>query len=164
MAFIELRNLSKTFDGKQVLRDMSIDIDRGETVVIVGGSGTGKSVTLKHIIGLLKPDRGQVIIDEHDITKMPELALNQFRRRFGMSFQEGALFDSMNVYENIAFPLRRHTKMKEHEARGRVDGCLRRGPLADNVSGRRRSGGSAGSWRRARLPRATSREPERHQC
>src|SRR5687767_11126523 len=119
MSFIELHNLQKSFAGKPVLRDMSISIERGETVVIVGGSGTGKSVTIKHIIGLLKPDRGEVIVDGQNIAAMKEVELNQFRRRFGMAFQEGALFDSMNVYENIAFPLRRHTKMKEDEIRAR---------------------------------------------
>src|ERR1044071_2172809 len=125
MAFIELRNLYKNFDGRQVLRDMSIDVERGETVVIVGGSGTGKSVTLKHIIGLLKPDRGHVIVDGKEINTMTPLELNRFRRRFGMAFQEGALFDSMTVFENIAFPLRRHTKMKEKEIRDAVEECLR---------------------------------------
>jgi phospholipid/cholesterol/gamma-HCH transport system ATP-binding protein len=159
MAFIELRNLYKNFDGKQVLRDMSIDVERGETVVIVGGSGTGKSVTLKHIIGLLKPDRGQVLIDEHDITKMPELELNQFRRRFGMAFQEGALFDSMNVYENIAFPLRRHTKMKESEIRARVEECLEDVHL-HGVEKKRPSELSGGMRRRVGFARAISLKPE----
>jgi phospholipid/cholesterol/gamma-HCH transport system ATP-binding protein len=159
MAFISLRNLYKTFDGKQVLRDMSIDVERGETVVIVGGSGTGKSVTLKHIIGLLKPDRGQVIIDDRDITTMPELELNQFRRRFGMSFQEGALFDSMNVYENIAFPLRRHTKMKESEIRARVEECLEDVHL-HGVEKKRPSELSGGMRRRVGFARAISLKPE----
>lgn len=159
MAFIELRNLYKNFDGKQVLRDMSIDVERGETVVIVGGSGTGKSVTLKHIIGLLKPDRGQVIIDERDITTMPELELNQFRRRFGMAFQEGALFDSMNVYENIAFPLRRHTKMKENEIRARVEECLEDVHL-HGVEKKRPSELSGGMRRRVGFARAISLKPE----
>src|SRR5688572_5609760 len=104
MAYIELRNLYKSFDSRAVLCDMSIDVERGESVVIVGGSGTGKSVTIKHIIGLLKPDRGHVIIDGHDLTTMSDVELNTFRRRFGMAFQEGALFDSMSVFENIAFP------------------------------------------------------------
>ena len=159
MAFISLRSLYKTFDNKQVLRDMSIDVERGETVVIVGGSGTGKSVTLKHIIGLLKPDRGQVIIDDHDITTMPELELNQFRRRFGMAFQEGALFDSMNVYENIAFPLRRHTKMKESEIRARVEECLEDVHL-HGVEKKRPSELSGGMRRRVGFARAISLKPE----
>jgi phospholipid/cholesterol/gamma-HCH transport system ATP-binding protein len=159
MSFIELRNLHKSFDGKQVLRDMSIGIDRGETVVIVGGSGTGKSVTLKHIIGLLKPDRGQVIVDEADITAMHEVKLNQFRRRFGMAFQEGALFDSMNVYENIAFPLRRHTRMKEDEIRARVEECLEDVHL-HGVDKKRPSELSGGMRRRVGFARAISLKPE----
>ncbi|MBV9495432.1 MAG: ATP-binding cassette domain-containing protein, partial [Acidobacteria bacterium] len=103
---------------------MSIDIWSGDSVVIVGGSGTGKSVTLKHIIGLLQPDKGKVLIAGEDITTMGEVELNRFRRHFGMAFQEGALFDSMSVFENIAFPLRRHTKMTEAEIRTRVQECL----------------------------------------
>jgi len=159
MPFIELRGLYKSFDSKQVLRDMSIDVERGETVVIVGGSGTGKSVTLKHIIGLLKPDRGQVIVDDQDVSSMPELELNRFRRRFGMAFQEGALFDSMNVYENIAFPLRRHTRMKEPEIRARVEECLEDVHL-HGVEKKRPSELSGGMRRRVGFARAISLKPE----
>ena len=159
MPFIELRGLYKSFDSKQVLRDMSIDVERGETVVIVGGSGTGKSVTLKHIIGLLKPDRGQVIVDDQDVSSMPELELNRFRRRFGMAFQEGALFDSMNVYEDIAFPLRRHTRMKEPEIRARVEECLEDVHL-HGVEKKRPSELSGGMRRRVGFARAISLKPE----
>ena len=159
MAFIELRGLYKSFDTKQVLRDMSISVERGETVVIVGGSGTGKSVTIKHIIGLLKPDRGQVIVDDQDVTAMNEMELNRFRRRFGMAFQEGALFDSMNVYENIAFPLRRHTRMKEPEIRARVEECLEDVHL-HGVEKKRPSELSGGMRRRVGFARAISLKPE----
>ena len=160
MAFIELQRLWKSFDSKkQVLRDMSISIDRGETVVIVGGSGTGKSVTLKHIIGLLKPDRGHVLVDDHDVVSMGEVELNQFRRRFGMAFQEGALFDSMNVYENIAFPLRRHTKMNEDQIRARVEECLEDVHL-HGVEKKRPSELSGGMRRRVGFARAISLKPE----
>jgi phospholipid/cholesterol/gamma-HCH transport system ATP-binding protein len=127
MPMISMQHLYKSFDGtRQVLYDMSIDVEKGESVVIVGGSGTGKSVTLKHIIGLLRPDRGRVLIADEDITAMKDVELNKFRRHFGMSFQEGALFDSMSVFENIAFPLRRHTKMNEDEIEERVAECLPR--------------------------------------
>ena len=156
---IELQNLWKAFGDRQVLRDMSISIDRGETVVIVGGSGTGKSVTLKHIIGLLKPDRGCVFVDGQELTAMREIDLNRFRRRFGMAFQEGALFDSMNVYENIAFPLRRHTKMTEDEIRGRVEECLEDVHL-HNVATKRTSELSGGMRRRVGFARAISLKPE----
>jgi phospholipid/cholesterol/gamma-HCH transport system ATP-binding protein len=159
MPIIELRNIDKSFGGRQVLRDMSVDVERGESLVIVGGSGTGKSVTLKHIIGLLRPDRGRVLIDGHDITSMKDVELNQFRRRFGMSFQEGALFDSMSVFENIAFPLRRHTKMTEAEIRARVEECLEDVHLP-GVSKKRPSELSGGMRRRVGFARAISLKPE----
>jgi phospholipid/cholesterol/gamma-HCH transport system ATP-binding protein len=159
MSFIQLEHLHKTFDGKQVLRDMSVSVARGESLVIVGGSGTGKSVTLKHIIGLMRPDKGRVVIDGQDITSLSEVELNQIRRRFGMSFQEGALFDSMSVFENIAFPLRRHTKMTEKEIRARVEECLEDVHL-QNVERKRPSELSGGMRRRVGFARAISLKPE----
>jgi phospholipid/cholesterol/gamma-HCH transport system ATP-binding protein len=159
MPIIELHNVYKSFDGREVLRDMSIDVERGESLVIVGGSGTGKSVTLKHIIGLLRPDRGSVIIDGQDITQLGEVELNRFRRRFGMAFQEGALFDSMSVFENIAFPLRRHTKMTEAEIRARVEECLEDVHL-EGVDKKRPSELSGGMRRRVGFARAISLKPE----
>jgi len=159
MPKISLQNVWKSFDKRQVLQDMSIDVEQGESLVIVGGSGTGKSVTLKHIIGLLKPDKGRVIIDGHDLTTMKEVELNEFRRRFGMAFQEGALFDSMSVFENIAFPLRRHTKMSAKEIRDRVDECLEDVHL-HNVSKKRPSELSGGMRRRVGFARAISLKPE----
>jgi phospholipid/cholesterol/gamma-HCH transport system ATP-binding protein len=159
MPFISLQNLWKSFDGRQVLCDMSIDVERGESLVIVGGSGTGKSVTLKHIIGLLRPDRGRVIVDGQDMTTLGDVELNQFRRRFGMAFQEGALFDSMSVFENIAFPLRRHTKMSEKEIRARVEECLEDVHL-HGVEKKRPSELSGGMRRRVGFARAISLKPE----
>jgi phospholipid/cholesterol/gamma-HCH transport system ATP-binding protein len=159
MPFISLQHLWKAFDGRQVLRDMSIDVERGESLVIVGGSGTGKSVTLKHIIGLLRPDKGRVLIDEQDLTTMSDVELNRFRRRFGMSFQEGALFDSMSVFDNIAFPLRRHTKMGEREIRDRVMECLDDVHL-EGVAKKRPSELSGGMRRRVGFARAISLKPE----
>ena len=156
---ISLRHVYKAFGEKQVLVDMSIEIARGESVVIVGGSGTGKSVTLKHIIGLLKPDSGDVIIDGQDIVHMPPVELNRFRRRFGMAFQEGALFDSMSVFENIAFPLRRHTQMTEAEIHARVEECLEEVHL-HGVEGKRPSELSGGMRRRVGFARAISLQPE----
>jgi phospholipid/cholesterol/gamma-HCH transport system ATP-binding protein len=156
---ISLQHVWKSFDGRQVLRDMSIDVARGESVVIVGGSGTGKSVTLKHIIGLLRPDKGRVVVDGADLASMKEVQLNQFRRRFGMAFQEGALFDSMSVFENIAFPLRRHTKMTEAEIRARVEECLEEVHL-HGVEKKRPSELSGGMRRRVGFARAISLKPE----
>jgi phospholipid/cholesterol/gamma-HCH transport system ATP-binding protein len=159
MPIISLQNLWKSFDRRQVLQDMSIDVEQGESLVIVGGSGTGKSVTLKHIIGLLKPDKGRVVIDGQDLATLKEVELNEFRRRFGMSFQEGALFDSMSVFENIAFPLRRHTKMSEKEIRERVHECLEDVHL-HNVVRKRPSELSGGMRRRVGFARAISLKPE----
>lgn len=159
MAKIRLEHVYKAFAGREVLRDMSISVQEGESLVIVGGSGTGKSVTLKHIIGLLQPDRGHVIVDDQDLCCMKREDLNMFRRRFGMSFQEGALFDSMSVFENIAFPLRRHTKMKENEIRARVDECLDQVHL-EGVQGKRPSELSGGMRRRVGFARAISLQPQ----
>lgn len=156
---ISLQHLNKSFGGRPVLKDMSIDIGRGESVVIVGGSGTGKSVTLKHIIGLLKPDSGHVIIEGEDITEMPMMELNRFRQHFGMAFQEGALFDSMSVFENIAFPLRRHTEMTEEAIQDRVHECLDQVHL-HGVENKRPSELSGGMRRRVGFARAISLKPE----
>ena len=157
---ISLQHVYKAFAGKEVLRDMSIDVERGESVVIVGGSGSGKSVTIKHIIGLLSPDKGRVLVDGQDLAKLTDLELNRFRRRFGMAFQEGALFDSMSVFENIAFPLRRHTKMNEAAVHGRVEECLDLVHLERGVADKRPSELSGGMRRRVGFARAISLKPE----
>jgi phospholipid/cholesterol/gamma-HCH transport system ATP-binding protein len=155
---ISLQHVYKAFAGKQVLRDLSIDVDHGESVVIVGGSGSGKSVTLKHMIGLLRPDQGRILVDGEDIGSMKSIELNRFRRMFGMAFQEGALFDSMSVFENIAFPLRRHTKMGEDEIRARVEECLDMVHL-HGVESKRPSELSGGMRRRVGFARAISLKP-----
>src|SRR5437868_8477173 len=155
---ISLQHIFKSFGGKDVLRDMSIDVEKGESVVIVGGSGTGKSVTLKHIIGLMQPDDGHVYVDGQDLCCMRAVDLNRFRQRFGMAFQEGALFDSMSVFENIAFPLRRHTKFTEQQIRDRVDECLQLVHLP-GVSSQRPSELSARIRWRVRFGRASSPIP-----
>ena len=157
---ISLQHVYKAFSGKEVLHDLSIDVESGESFVIVGGSGTGKSVTLKHIIGLLRPDRGRVVIDGQDIGQLNEVDLNRFRRRFGMAFQEGALFDSMSVFENIAFPLRRHTKMDQAAVRARVEECLDLVHLEEGVAAKRPSELSGGMRRRVGFARAISLKPE----
>ncbi len=106
---IIISNLQKSFGPKQVLKGVNLKIYDGESLVILGPSGCGKSVLLKHIIGLMKPDGGQVIIDGEDITRFEQKKLDALRMRMGMLFQSAALFDSLNVEENIAFGLRRHT-------------------------------------------------------
>src|SRR5512138_992955 len=111
--FVEFRDVHKAYGEKQVLRGASLKVFRGEVLVILGGSGSGKSVTLRHMLGLEAPDSGRVFVEEEDITDLPEEELYRVRKKFGMLFQSGALFDSMNVFENIAFPLREHTNMSE---------------------------------------------------
>ena len=113
--FVEFQELHKAYGPKQVLRGASLKVYRGEVLVILGGSGTGKSVTLRHMLGLEAPDEGRVIVEEEDITDLPEEELYRVRKKFGMLFQSGALFDSMTVFENVAFPLREHTEMSDEE-------------------------------------------------
>lgn len=113
--FVEFRDVHKAYGSKHVLRGANVQVFRGEVLVILGGSGTGKSVTLRHMLGLEAPDSGRVIIEDEDITDLPEEELYRVRKKFGMLFQSGALFDSMSVFENVAFPLREHTEMSEEE-------------------------------------------------
>ncbi|HEY2828951.1 MAG TPA: ABC transporter ATP-binding protein [Thermoanaerobaculia bacterium] len=113
--FVEFIDVHKAYGQKQVLRGANLKVYRGEVLVILGGSGTGKSVTLRHMLGLEAPDEGRVLIEDEDITDLPELELYRVRMKFGMLFQSGALFDSMTVFENVAFPLREHTEMSEEE-------------------------------------------------
>jgi len=122
-AKIRLRQVSKSFGDKVVLDRLDFEIYEGDSVVVLGGSGTGKSVLLKHMIGLLRPDSGTIEVDGVDIGGLGGPDLTAFRRRFGMAFQEGALFDSMTVWENVAFPLRRAKWPRERIAT-RVAECL----------------------------------------
>ena len=118
--YIEFRDVSKSFDDHLVLDHVSFFVDPGETCVIMGRSGVGKSVTLKHIMGFLKPDEGRVIVAGEDITDLPEDRLRQIRRRVTMVFQSGALFDSLSVAENIAFPLTDGVGFDNDEIEARV--------------------------------------------
>ena len=113
--FVEFRDVNKAYGSKQVLRGADLKVYRGEVLVILGGSGSGKSVTLRHMLGLEAPDSGRVIVEDEDITDHPEEELYRVRKKFGMLFQSGALFDSMTVFENVAFPLREHADMSEEE-------------------------------------------------
>ena len=121
---IEVRQLYRSFGTKPILEDMSFRIEKGESVVIIGRSGGGKSVLLKHLIGLLTPDRGEVLIAGENIVGLSERELLRVRRRFGMVFQSAALFDSMTVAENVAFPLRRETGLTPGEVAKRVSESL----------------------------------------
>ena len=121
---IELRNVSKQFGSNRVLIDCSMQVFSGETFAILGGSGSGKSVCLKHMIGLIRPDVGEVYLFGEEISQSNEDDLIDLRRRIGMLFQSAALFDSLSVLENIAYPLREHLKLSEEEIEARVDECL----------------------------------------
>ncbi len=121
---IEIINLSKTLSSKKVLNNVNLTIETGKTTVIIGRSGCGKSVLLKHIIGLFKPDYGQVLINNDDITRIDDKQLHDVRMKVSMLFQGGALFDSLSVGENVAFSIMEHSKMKRSEIRERVRLCL----------------------------------------
>jgi len=112
---IDIIDVHKSFGKKNVLNGVNLKINKGESVVIIGGSGAGKSVLLKHIIGLLKPDKGTVMIDNIDLARLNENELNNIRKRFGMLFQASALFDSMSVWENVGFALKQHTRLSDKE-------------------------------------------------
>jgi phospholipid/cholesterol/gamma-HCH transport system ATP-binding protein len=121
---IELRDVYKSFRGQAVLRGLDLSVFAGETLTILGGSGSGKSVCLKHMIGLLKPDAGRVFAMGTDITEYGELELVEVRTAFSMIFQSAALFDSLSVFENVAYPLREHRPWSEAQIRERVSECL----------------------------------------
>jgi phospholipid/cholesterol/gamma-HCH transport system ATP-binding protein len=121
---IEIINLSKSFTSSKVLDSLNLIINSGEVIVIIGRSGCGKSVLLKHIIGLIKPDMGQVIVDGNDMTRLEEHEMDNIRLSFGMLFQGAALFDSMTVGENVGFTLREHTNIPEEEVRKKVANSL----------------------------------------
>ncbi|MFT3788769.1 MAG: ATP-binding cassette domain-containing protein [Tepidisphaeraceae bacterium] len=115
LALIELKNIRKRFGHQVVLDGVSLQIEKGETVVIMGASGSGKSVMLKHIVGLLRPDHGEVWFDGKRVDQMNERELVDMRLRFGFLFQMGALFDSLSCAENVAFPLVEHTTRSKEE-------------------------------------------------
>jgi phospholipid/cholesterol/gamma-HCH transport system ATP-binding protein len=117
---IEIEALHKSFDGFQVLKGISLSIQKGELIALIGRSGFGKSVLLKHVAGLMKPDRGRVLVDGKDVATLRGKALTQLRSRLGFLFQDGALFDSMTVFDNVAFPLREKTKLREKEIMEKV--------------------------------------------
>lgn len=158
---IEIKNLRKSFGGRQVLKGINIVVERGEVLVILGGSGMGKSVLMKHIIGLLQPDEGQVIVDGEDISRLGALELKRVRSKFGMVFQQGALFDSMTNADNVAFPLREHKKeLKGQALQDRVRALFQTFSLDYDVVGPRfPSEISGGQRKRVALARAVALDP-----
>jgi phospholipid/cholesterol/gamma-HCH transport system ATP-binding protein len=155
---IRVEDLRKSFDGKVVLDGIDLSIAEGESLVVVGPSGTGKSVFLKHLIGLIRPDSGKVYVDGQDFWALSDRERTAVRKKFGMSFQEGALFDSMTVFDNVAFPLRRSGR-PPGEVRQRVRECLDMVHLP-NVENKRPSELSGGMRRRVGFARAIAHQPE----
>jgi phospholipid/cholesterol/gamma-HCH transport system ATP-binding protein len=127
---IQVRGLNKSFGAQQVLRGVDLDIERGKINIVIGGSGQGKSVLMKHLMGLMQPDSGRILVDGEDIVGKNEVQLGRLRRKFGMVFQYAALFDSMTVVENIAFPLLERYKLPREEVMERVRDLLQRLDLA----------------------------------
>ena len=151
--------MTKAFGAKVVLDHLDLAVEKGESLVLLGQSGIGKSVLLKHVVGLLKPDAGSVEIEGEDLWAVPGRERDALRRKFGMSFQEGALFDSMSVGENIAFPLVRHTKKTKKEVAARVAECLELVRLP-GIEEKRPSELSGGMRRRVGFARAIALEPQ----
>ncbi len=159
LAMIEIQKIAKSFNEHQVLDGVNLTVQTGETMVIIGRSGCGKSVLLKHVIGLLRPDAGQVLVDGATVSKLSGHDLDPLRLKFGMLFQNAALFDSMSVFENVAFPLEEHTTMTADAIRERVHECLQLVGLehADDLYPAELSGGMR---KRAGLARALAIRPQ----
>jgi len=157
---IQIRDLTKSFNGQMVLDGLNLDMPRGKITVVIGKSGVGKSVLLKHIVGLLKPDRGHIFIDEVDITRLKGRKLQDLKRRFAVLFQGGALFDSLNVFDNIAFPLREKTSLTETEIRQRTLERLEQMNLSMEAGYKFPDELSGGMKKRVALARAMIQEPE----
>jgi phospholipid/cholesterol/gamma-HCH transport system ATP-binding protein len=158
---IQVVDLHKTFGQQKVLTGINLTIPEGSTCVILGGSGSGKTVLMKHMIGLLKPDSGQVFVDGQDIVPLGDAEMEKIRRKFGMVFQAAALFDSMNVFENVAFPLREHRKsLSEDEVHARVRSKLDLMGLPASVEAKFPADLSGGMRKRVGLARAVILEPK----
>ncbi len=156
---IRLIDIHKSFGTQAVLRGVNLDVERGATTVICGESGQGKSVLLKHILGLLTPDRGQVLVEGEDVSRLRGAALNRLRTRFGVLFQGVALFDSMTVFDNIALPLRERSRLSEPEVKVKVEKSLQMMDLEDSAE---KFPGqlSGGMKKRVGLARALQLEPD----
>ncbi len=156
---IRVVDLHKSFGTTHVLRGVNLEIERGETMVVIGQSGSGKSVLLKHMIGMMKPDKGHIYLEDVDITALKEDALQKVLRKFGMLFQGAALFDSLTVAENVAFGVRRYTRLPRKEVRQIVAESLQKVGLTgiENLMPHELSGGMK---KRVGLARAIAYKPE----
>jgi phospholipid/cholesterol/gamma-HCH transport system ATP-binding protein len=155
---VELRHVSKAFGARRVLEDVSLSVPTGSGFCLLGRSGTGKSVALKHIVGLIRPDSGQVLVEGEDITPMSGRELSRVRMGIGFLFQNAALFDSITVGENVAFPLRRHSRLSDRAIRSRAGQLLEQVGL-DREYGKMPADLSGGMRKRAGLARALALEP-----
>ena len=159
-AKIETRDLHKAFDGKQVLRGVNLSIQPGESIAVIGGSGTGKSVLIKNIIGLMHPDSGSVFIDGQDVTSLTGSEREQVTRKFGMLFQGAALFDSLPVWENVAFGLIQVQRLARRDARDKAVEAMVQVGLKPDIAERYPAELSGGMQKRVGLARAIATEPE----
>jgi phospholipid/cholesterol/gamma-HCH transport system ATP-binding protein len=157
-AAIRFENVSKSFGALKVLDGVSFDVPRGAALCILGRSGTGKSVTIKQLIGLIKPDSGRIFVEGEDVSALDPAALSRIRRRIGFLFQYSALFDSLSAGENVAFPLRRHTALKDGEIRDRAEWKLARVGL-HGIYDKMPSEISGGMQKRVGLARALALDP-----
>ncbi|MEQ1501531.1 MAG: ABC transporter ATP-binding protein [Myxococcota bacterium] len=158
-AAIRYEDVWKAFGANQVLRGLNLTVPRGRITFIIGRSGTGKSVTIKHVMGLLRPDKGRIWVGDDDLGTMSDRQLRKVRERFGVVFQHAALFDSMSVFENVAFPLREHERLRAAEIRDKVQALLALVGLTgadDKLPGEL----SGGMRKRVGLARALVRDPE----
>jgi len=156
---IQLLDVYKSFGDNHVLRGVTLTIERGETMVIIGGSGSGKSVILKHIIGLMKPDRGRIVVAGQDLSTLKERALDELRKKFGMLFQYAALFDSLMVWQNVGFALRQQTHLGDDEIKRIAAEKLAMVGLR-GVEDQMPADLSGGMKKRVGLARAIAMEPE----
>src|SRR5205814_6544496 len=156
---IEVEELYKAYEGNQVLEGVTCQIPTGKISVVMGPSGTGKSVLLRHVVGLLYPDSGDIRVAGKSVPRLSEDELLELRRNVGMLFQDGALFSSMNLYDNVAFPLRQHTKKSEKEIREIVMQRLEEVGLSEAVT-KMPNELSGGMRKRAGFARALVLEPE----
>ncbi len=156
---IEIKNLHKSFNHREVLNGVSLKIEKGEILAVIGSSGVGKSVLLKHVSGLIRPDSGTITVDGIDVTKLKGKELQKYRERLGFLFQGGALFDSMTVFDNVAFPLREKTGLPENEIKESVSEML--GHVGMHGEGDKYPAElSGGMKKRAALARALITNPE----
>src|SRR3989442_530385 len=157
---VEAIDVQKNFDAVEVLRGVSFALAKGETLVVMGGSGSGKTVLLRLVAGLIRPDAGRILLFDRAIEHLSEEEVLPLRRRLGFVFQGAALFDSLSVYENVAFPLREHASLPEPEVRARVVKNLSLVGLSGEVLGLLPAELSGGMKKRVRIARALSVEPE----